>query len=95
MGRRPLGLLWPYPSAGVFFGLSGVPVAFWRHDTMGVPFHPISKLNTQPTDAPVQTGCLLGCSTTSKEHWHGIIANSCRVQGGGVRCPGERNMQWV
>jgi hypothetical protein len=66
MGRRPLGLLWPYPSAGVFFGLSGVPVAFWRHDTMGVPFHPISKLNSQPTDAPVQTGCLLGCSTTEQ-----------------------------
>ncbi len=29
-------------------------VAFWRYDTMGVPIRPISELNTQPTDAPVQ-----------------------------------------
>src|SRR5215472_14671836 len=43
-------------------------VAFWRYDTMGVPIRPISELNTQPTDAPVQR---FECSLAAALAWLG------------------------
>jgi hypothetical protein len=43
-------------------------VAFWRTDAIGDPDQILSKLNTQPTDSPVQR---FECDLTAAPTWLG------------------------